>query len=46
MPATSFVDHDSFSFCLPLGGRPPFFPFSLDAADLRFDFTDPRQAGQ
>jgi hypothetical protein len=28
------------------GGRPPSFPFSRDEAALRFDLTDPRQAGQ
>jgi hypothetical protein len=27
-------------------GRPPSFPFSRDAAALRFDFASPRQAGQ
>ena len=31
---------------LAFGGRPPSFPFSRDEAALRFDLTDPRQAGQ
>ena len=31
---------------LAFGGRLPSFPFSRDEAALRFDLTDPRQAGQ
>jgi len=31
---------------LALRGRPPSLPFSRDDAALRFDLTDPRQAGQ
>src|SRR5262249_4562723 len=44
---SSLVDHFLPRFCLPLPlGRPPSLPFSREVLALRFDRTEPRQAGQ